>query len=92
MPKQLTANIQLDIAQEAYDQNLQGAANYNSTDGGFSVLFGNLMSIIMLLAAILVFAFLIMGALQWLTSGGDKNKVEGARNKMTNAVICLLIL
>ena len=38
------------------------------------------------------FAFLIMGGIEWITSGGDKNKAESARNKITSAVIGLVIV
>jgi hypothetical protein len=33
-----------------------------------------------------------MGAFEWITSGGDKGKAEKARDKMTQAVIGLVIL
>jgi hypothetical protein len=33
-----------------------------------------------------------MGAIQWITSGGDKGQLEGARNKITNALIGLIIV
>lgn len=90
MSKQIA--ITLDIAGEAQKQGLQGAANHNSSDGGFSVLFSGIISAIMTIAAILVFVFLVWGAIEWITSSGDKSKLEGARNKISNAVIGLIIL
>ncbi len=45
-----------------------------------------------LLAALGAFFFLIMGALQWITAGGDKEGVEKARKKITGALIGLIIL
>ena len=84
--------LSLDIAGEAQRQGLQGAENHSASDGGVSVIFGNIMSVVMVLAALLVFGFLIWGAVEWITSGGDKNKVESARNRITNAVIGLLVL
>lgn len=42
---------------------------------------------------IIVFFFmLIIGAIQWIASGGDKQAVEAARGKVTNALIGLVIL
>jgi len=42
---------------------------------------------------VLVFFFImIMGAIQWITSGGDKAAVEGARGKITNAIVGVVIL
>ena len=45
-----------------------------------------------MISALLVFSQLIWGGLEWITSGGDKGKVEGARNKITAAVIGLIIV
>jgi len=57
---------------------------------------GNLIkqvvTLVFVLAAALTFFYLIAGAIAWITSGGDKGKVEEARNKITAAVIGLLIL
>lgn len=50
------------------------------------------INVVFLVAAALTFFYLIFGAISWITSGGDKGKVEAARNKITAAVIGLLIL
>lgn len=36
--------------------------------------------------------YLILGAFQFLTSGGDPKAVEAARNKITNAIIGFVII
>lgn len=90
MSKQLA--LTLDIAGEAQNQELQGAQFHDTSDGGFGIWFSNIMTVAMTVAAILVFGFLIWGAVEWITSGGDKSKIEGARNKISNAVIGLIIL
>jgi hypothetical protein len=42
---------------------------------------------------VLVFFFVLLtGAIQWISSGGDKQALEGARGKITNAIIGLVIL
>jgi hypothetical protein len=46
----------------------------------------------MLIAGLLVLFYLIMGGIEWITSGGDKGKTESARNKITAAVIGIIIL
>ena len=46
----------------------------------------------MALAALLVLGQLIWGAFDWIKSGGDKGKIEEARNKMTAAIIGLVIV
>ena len=52
----------------------------------------SILSFVMAIAALLVFMYLIWGGIQWITSGGDKGKTEEARNKITAAVIGLIVL
>jgi hypothetical protein len=55
-------------------------------------LVSTILRAVMLIAGLLVFAYLIWGGIEWITSGGDKGKTENARNKITAAVIGLVIL
>ena len=43
-------------------------------------------------AGLFVLYHLIFGALEWIQSGGDKEKVEKARKRITTAVTGLVIL
>ncbi len=43
-------------------------------------------------AGILLLVYLIYGGVEWLTSGGDKAKIESARAKITNALIGVAII
>ena len=61
-----------------------------ATDAGS--LLKTVITLIIVVAALLTLFYLVMGAIAWITSGGDKGKVEEARNKITAAVIGLLIL
>ena len=47
---------------------------------------------IFLLACFIVGYYVLTGALDWVQSGGDKEKVETARKKITTAIIGLIIL
>lgn len=58
----------------------------------FGDLFTKVLRGVMVLAGLLVFAYLIWGGIEWITSGGDKGKTESARNKITAAVVGLIIL
>ncbi|MDH5533404.1 MAG: hypothetical protein OEX81_03190 [Candidatus Pacebacteria bacterium] len=51
-----------------------------------------LVRLSLVFASLLVFVQLVLGGIQWLTSGGDKGKVEEARNKITAAVVGLIIV
>lgn len=58
----------------------------------FQLLFNSVLSTVMMICALLVLFYLIAGALQWITSGGDKGKIEQARNKMFAAVVGIIIV
>lgn len=47
---------------------------------------------LLVIAALLAFFYLILGGIQWITSGGDKTGMEAARNKITHAVVGLVIV
>lgn len=49
------------------------------------------ISVALIVAAILTFAFLVWGGIQWIASGGDKAKYEEARSRITAALIGLAI-
>lgn len=62
--------------------------------GGTSLglILSNALTIIFVVAAFAVLFMLIIGAFQWITSGGDKEAVGRARGRITHALIGLAIL
>lgn len=58
----------------------------------FPRLISAILRIVIVIAALLVFFYLIWGAIEWITSGGDKGQTEKARNKITASIIGLVIL
>lgn len=56
------------------------------------VLISALVGTLLIIAALLAFFFLILGGIQWITSGGDKAGMEAARNKITHAIVGLIIV
>ena len=44
------------------------------------------------LGGLALLVMLIMGALEWILAGGDKGKIESARNRITQSVIGMLVL
>src|SRR5512140_805018 len=46
----------------------------------------------LIIAALLVFVYLVWGGIHWITSGGDKGKTEEARNRITAALVGLAIV
>lgn len=49
-------------------------------------------SAIMIVGGIATFIYLAYGGIQWVTSGGEKDKVKDAREKITQAIIGLTVL
>jgi len=50
------------------------------------------VSLVMIIAAIASFGYLIWGGITWITSGGDKGKVEEARMRISAALVGLVIV
>lgn len=52
----------------------------------------NGISAIILAAALGTFIFLVYGGVEWIISGGDKEKIQKAKDKITNAIIGLALV
>jgi cbb3-type cytochrome oxidase subunit 3 len=50
------------------------------------------INIILIAAAIIAFFFLLIGGIQWILAGGNKEGTENARKKITSALIGLAIV
>lgn len=57
-----------------------------------AALFNGLLRIVFLIAALLAFFHLIRAGFIWITSGGDRGKLESARNSIIAAVLGLIIV
>jgi len=51
-----------------------------------------LIKFILVIAALVAFAFLIFGGIKWITSGGDKEATAKAQSTITAALIGLVIV
>lgn len=56
------------------------------------LLISSVIGTLLVVAALLAFFYLILGGIQWITSGGDKTGMEAARNKITHAIVGLVIV
>lgn len=52
----------------------------------------NVITLAFVFAVLVVLVMLIMGAYEWMVSGGDKEAVSKARNRIINALIGLVVL
>lgn len=89
----LLAQTTLDLQGQAQQVGADGQSTLPlSSDllGGPTISF--LLSIVMFIALLLVLFYLVKGAIDFITAGGEKSKTEAARSEMTGAVVGLVIL
>jgi|CXWL01.1.fsa_nt_gi hypothetical protein len=87
-----SALMALGLSTPAFAQNIgiEQPKEARITDLGRLISTG--VSVVIIIAGILVFVYLVWGGLEWLTSGGDKGKTESARNRITAALVGLAII
>ncbi len=84
----------LNFYDEAVSGDLPGVVSNIESDkeGAFGTWISGLLSAMMIVGALLLLVYLLWGAIEWITSGGDSGKVQKARDKMTQAAIGLIVL
>ncbi len=73
---------------------LGGGPNPDVSQGGASLgkLISNLVGALFIAGFLLTFMLLLIGGIQWITAGGDKQALEKARSGITNAIMGLVIV
>ncbi|MBI2430778.1 MAG: hypothetical protein HYV39_02080 [Candidatus Levybacteria bacterium] len=89
--KDLAQNIKIDGKPFPTIQSLQPIFDLDKEDkfGTNILVFG--VYVMMVVAILLALGFLIWGGISWITSEGDKTKLQSARNTVVMAVIGLII-
>src|SRR3989339_449434 len=85
IPQVLAADIVLPIGEEATKNNFFGYTCIGH-------LVSNLVAAAFIVSGIAFFVYLVMGGVQWLTSGGDKAKIESSQKMISAALIGLAIV
>jgi hypothetical protein len=60
--------------------------------GGISLFINNAISLFYIIAGIVFIGYVLWGAFDWITSGGEKEKVAGAQKKLTHAFMGFILL
>ncbi len=55
-------------------------------------IFNILLSLAFFVAGVAMFFNLVIGGIQWISSGGDQKALDSARRRLTNAVVGLIIV
>lgn len=58
----------------------------------FAALLPTLVTIVFVVGVIIFFFMLISGAIEWMSSGGDKANIENAKKRVTNALVGIFLL
>lgn len=69
---------------------IEPPSGFRITDIGKVIQAG--FGLVLFVAGLLAFAYLLLGGIQWITSGGDKGGLEAARNKIIHAIVGLIVV
>jgi len=64
----------------------------NLTSNTFGTAIGSIITTLMIIAVIIAVFFLVWGGIKWIMSGGDKAKVESARNTIIGGIVGLVLV
>jgi hypothetical protein len=67
-------------------------ANQEQTPQLFAKFFAGIVGLILVIASVWAFVHFILGGIEWMSSGGDKGKVEAAQHHLTSAIVGLVIV
>ena len=81
-----------EIGNPALGPALQGFASSEGGSAFFSAVLPKFVTLVLIAGALIFFFMLVFGSIQWISSSGDKQALESARAKITQALIGLIIL
>ncbi len=79
-------------AAEGITNPILGNLGKMSGTGFFSSFLPAAAGMAFLIGALIFFFYFVTGAIAWISSGGDKQALESARTRITNALIGILLL
>jgi magnesium-transporting ATPase (P-type) len=59
---------------------------------GFGKIIGFGINVFIMIAGMFMLIYLLWGAFDWITSNGEKERIAKAQNKITNAVVGMLLV
>lgn len=89
---QFGEGIQSPFTDNAYTDVEQLTANKEAPLTTMELIISNVLGLLTVLGSILFIASFLLGAIGWITAGGEANKVNKARDQMLHGVIGLFIL
>lgn len=88
------------LAQKPLGGNISGFDSAYAPTGGSEtdylnsaeLIISNVLTILTIVAGISFTLYFLLGGMNWITAGGQKDKVEKAKNMMTNGAIGMIII
>lgn len=81
------------LAQGAINNPALGPGLQGKTGTEFlQIILPNMIGLSFVIGVVIFLFVIIIGAIQWIISGGDKVAIESAKGKITNAVVGIVIL
>lgn len=74
---------------------LPGALGSGGNDTGPAALgsiISSLVGVFLILSFMAALLYMLLGGFDWITSGGDKAKLQSARDKITNSLVGLVVV
>jgi hypothetical protein len=59
---------------------------------GLGAIISQLVGALFIAGFLLAFVYLLIGGISWITSGGDKTKLEKARDEITNSIMGIIVV
>jgi len=69
-----------------------GMSGFTDPATGLGNLFSGLVQMILIIAGLLLLLYLLWGAVEWIISGGDKEKLAKAQQKIQNAIVGMFLV
>lgn len=69
-----------------------GSGGMSAGSPAIGAIIGAIIGVMLIFSFVIAFIYLLLGGFDWVTSGGDKAKLQSARDKITNAIIGLIIV
>lgn len=77
---------------EGFDSGFDPGETAASAAETLTKIFSNTFGVLTIVGGLMFILYFIMGGIQWVSSGGDREKVEKAKKQMTNAAIGLIVV
>jgi hypothetical protein len=84
--------VQAELTNPAVEGNFGSGSDEAASGSTFAQYLVFFWNALISIGAVFVLIYFIWGALGWITSSGDKGKLESARDRITQAIIGLIIL